>query len=107
MILAIDFDNTIHDLNNPIEGRKMGKPMPGAVEAIENLVEAGHTVIIHTLMATSPSGAKVVSEWLEYYDIPHHGVTAIKPKADYYIDDKAIRHIDWPSTLQAIGFEED
>jgi phosphoglycolate phosphatase-like HAD superfamily hydrolase len=107
MILAIDYDGVIHDRANPVEGRKLGPPLPGAVEALDDLHAAGHTIIVHTLMATTPSGTRVVEDWLDYYGIEHHGVTAIKPAADFYIDDKAIRHTSWPDTLQQIGFNDD
>jgi hypothetical protein len=41
-------------------------------------------------------------EWLNYYEIPYDEVTAIKPNADYYIDDKAIRFHNWEQTMQEI-----
>lgn len=103
MILSIDFDGVIHDRENPVKGKRMGKPMQGAGEAIEQLIEDGHTVIVHTVMATTPSGTKAVQDWLEYYDIPHHGVTAIKPQADVYLDDRAIRFTNWQDALRQLS----
>ena len=44
MIIAIDFDGTIHDGQWPA----IGEPMPGAKEAINNLRSDGHYVIIWT-----------------------------------------------------------
>jgi hypothetical protein len=107
MILAIDFDDTIHDRQHPLPNKRMGAPLPGAVEALETLAEQGNTIIVHTVMATTGSGTKAVQDWLEFYDVPHHGVTAIKPQADWYIDDKAIRHVDWNNTLQELGVFDD
>lgn len=42
MIIAIDFDGTIHDGVWPA----IGEPMPGAKEAINNLRAEGHYIII-------------------------------------------------------------
>lgn len=103
MILAIDFDGVIHDRKNPIPGKTMGAPMPQAIEALQDLYLHGHEIIVHTLMATTESGRQAVIDWLDYYDVDHSGVTAIKPKADWYIDDKAIQHVDWPSTMAQLG----
>lgn len=101
-IIAIDFDRVIHDIDHPIEGRRMGRPLPGALESINKLFSDGHQIIVHTLWATTPAGKIAVEKWLEYWNFPPFIVTNIKPKADYYVDDKAIRHIDWPTTMEAI-----
>lgn len=88
LVFAIDFDGTIHNLQDRDEGRKMGKPFPGAKTALERINEAGHTILIHT--CNSP---KVVEKWMEYFEIPFHEIWQDKgkPVADYYIDDRAIR----------------
>jgi len=98
MTLAIDFDGVIHDYKHPVEGKRMGEPFDDALTMLKRLYNRKHTIIIHTVMATSDSGKQVVEDWLAFYKIKHHGVTAIKPNADIYIDDRGIRHTDWPST---------
>src|SRR5258708_970132 len=103
MILAIDFDRTIHDIDNPIEGMKMGKPMPGAEEALEAIKDAGHQIIIHTTRAKTEKSTEVVQEWLDYWDLPYSDITAVKPNADYYIDDRGLRHTTWLDTLTLLG----
>lgn len=98
LTLAIDFDGVIHDYQHPVEGRKMGAPLPGAKEAIDKLNKQGHLIIIHTVR---PS--KHVADWLDYYDI--RGMVwdmPGKPNADLYIDDRAVHHTEWPNTLEAI-----
>ena len=44
-------------------------------------------------------------EWLEKYDISKcvDEVTAEKPRAEYYIDDKGIRFNNWKETLDILG----
>ena len=104
MILAIDFDNTIMDTKHPVEGQKMGPPMPDALESLMDLHDAGHTLIIHTTRANNPSGRKSVADWLEYYDVDYDSIMP-KPAADFYIDDRAVEFQDWEDTLVEIGFE--
>lgn len=102
MTLAIDFDGVIHDYKHPVTGRKMGTPFEEAPTMLKRLYNRRHTIIIHTVMATTPQGQKIVEDWLTYYKIKHHGVTAVKPNADIYLDDRAIRHIDWATTWQQL-----
>lgn len=102
IIIAVDFDGVLHDYKSPIKDRVMGKPLPGAKEAMEKLVDRGFHVYIHTSKAINESGHSAVLDWLEYYDIPFHNVTSMKVNAALYIDDKSIYHTGWPSTLQQI-----
>lgn len=102
MLLAIDFDGVIHDYKNPVEGRRMGEPIDGAKESLHGLKAVGHELVIHTVKASSLGGVKAVSDWLDYYEIPFDYVVAIKPNADVYIDDKAIRFNDWAQTLAEV-----
>ncbi len=106
MILAIDLDGVLHDYKNPIKGKKMGLPIFGAVDAMEDLRQAGHKLIIHTVKATTLSGKQAVIDWLDYFDIPYHGVTAVKPNATWYIDDHALAFTDWRTTLLKLGVED-
>jgi ribonucleotide monophosphatase NagD (HAD superfamily) len=103
IVLAIDWDGVIHDRANPVEGKRLGEPLPGAKEAIEKLVDRGFRVVIFTCVAHTPAGHQAVTDWMEYYDIPCHDVTAVKPVADLYIDDKGLRHKNWSQSLYLIG----
>ena len=91
MILAIDFDGVIHDHKHPVEGKKMGLPMDGAVQGLKKLKVFGHMVIIH-----SCKDKQTIEEWMKFYGIPYYdSITNIKPIADVYLDDKAIRFENW------------
>ena len=103
MILAIDFDRVLHDIDNPIKGRRMGPPLPGAVNSMHHLKDMKHTLIIHTLWAKTVSGTEAVRKWCEYWSMPYDQITAIKPKADVYLDDLAIRFVNWEQAIKAIG----
>lgn len=108
MILAIDFDGVVHDYRHPVEGRRMGSPMPpnpqgvtkfermGAVEAMQYLFDEDHTLIIHTVRGRN---AKHIEDWCEYYHIPYHEITDIKPNADAYLDDKAVKFVSWGQAI--------
>lgn len=105
MILAIDYDNVLHDIKNPIPGKKMGRPMPGAQEAMDDLKSAGHKLIIFSVRGGKP---KVIADWCEYYDIPYDEITNIKPNATFFIDDRAITFNDnWPEILTKLGVNDD
>lgn len=102
MILAIDFDRVIHDVDNPVPGRRMGSPVAGAARYITELRRAGHTIIVHTTRANPPHRTLHVRDWLLYYGIPFDDITAVKPSADLYIDDKAVRFTNWPDTFAEV-----
>lgn len=94
MILAIDFDGVVHDHKHPIEGRRMGAPIEGAKEALQIFKRRGDRVIIFSVWGDAVR-QKVIADWLKFYAIPHDSITNIKPMADVYIDDKAIRFTSW------------
>jgi hypothetical protein len=103
MILAIDFDQTIHDKANPIPGRRMGLPLQDAKTSLDKLNKRGHRIIIHTVMATTTSGLRAVRDWMDYYDLPYHDITATKPNADWFIDDKAIHFDNWTQAMEELS----
>ena len=98
----IDFDRVIHDIDHPVEGRKMGPPMEGAVSGMQQLREAGHRLVVFTIRATNERSTKVVMDWLDYYECPYDSVTNIKGKADAYVDDLAVHHVSWDQTIRLL-----
>lgn len=102
-IVAVDFAGVICDMANKAEGRKLGPPMPGAIDALQDLYDHYH-VIIHTTMANTPRGRQVVAEWLEFYDVDYHEIVG-KPAASYYIDDHALEFKNWLQTKKKLGLE--
>ena len=55
-------------------------------------------------LVNGKTGIQLIWEWLEKYDMSQfvNKVTAEKPRARFYIDDKAIRFTDWESTFKKI-----
>jgi hypothetical protein len=107
-VIAIDFDGVIHSFELGFhDGTIYGTPIPGSIEAIKKISKK-YKIVIYTAKAkkdrpliNSKTGIELVWEWLKKYDIDQYiqEITAEKPRAICYIDDKAIRFIDWNQTL--------
>lgn len=107
-VIAIDFDGVIHSFELGFhDGTIYGTPIPGSIESIKKISKK-YKIVIYTAKAkkdrpliNGKTGIELVWEWLKKYDIDQYiqEVTAEKPRAICYIDDKAIRFIDWDQTL--------
>jgi hypothetical protein len=97
MIIAIDFDGTLHTGQWP----EIGAPAPYAVEVMKRLKADGHYLIIWTCRENETQTAMV--NWLLEKGIPfdrindnsadntkRFGGNARKVNADVYIDDKQV-----------------
>lgn len=110
MVIAIDFDGVIHNPADKLPGYQMGRPYPDVAKYLTTLQLLGHKLVIHTLWGLNPAGIKACEDWLRYFKVPFDEVTAIKPAASIYIDDRAYRHTDWRDTMKFIvqvGKQED
>ncbi len=109
-VVALDFDGTIHSYERGwADGSIYGTPVPGALEAMQRLWNAGCRLLIFTcrlgvapdhISPGAPRGGEhqreAIVNWLEH----HRGiggftwevdeVTGAKPIADVYIDDRAV-----------------
>jgi len=109
--IGVDFDGVIHKCSKGFyDGTIYDDPIPGAFEALEKLSEK-YTIIMFSAKARADrglvngkTGIQLIWEWLEKYDMSQfvNKVTAEKPRARFYIDDKAIRFTDWESTFKKI-----
>ena len=107
-VIAIDFDGVIHSFELGFhDGTIYGTPISGSIESIKKISKK-YKIVIYTAKAkkdrpliNGKTGIELVWEWLKKYDIDQYiqEVTAEKPRAICYIDDKAIRFIDWNQTL--------
>ncbi len=106
--ISIDFDGVIHDdCDGWGDGTIYGSLIDGAFDAIEKLSEK-YNIVIFTAKAKSDrplvngkSGTELVREWLEKYDLMKFvsEITAEKPRAVAYIDDKGIRFNNWKDVI--------
>ena len=114
--VGIDFDGVIHNSSKGYyDGTVYGDPIPGAACALEALAE-DYTVIMFTCKARSDrglvngkTGTQLVWDWLEKHNLAQYvsKVTAEKPRAKFYVDDKAFRFTNWDETLKQIKELED
>lgn len=110
--LAIDFDGVIHTFDKGwFDGTCYGEPIKGSLEAIKKLSSI-YNIIIFTGKAlpdrplvNGKTGKQLVVEWLEKHDIMKYisEVTYLKPRAEYYIDDKGIEFKNnWSQILKGL-----
>jgi capsule biosynthesis phosphatase len=105
MRIVIDLDGVICPTRKEHESYADLKPIPGAIENLKQLKEAGDYIILQTSrhMKTSESNigvvtrkiAKITLDWLEKHQVPYDELYFGKPNADIYIDDRAIRFESW------------
>ena len=76
-----------------------------AVGEVTRLVRADFHVFVHSCRAAWGGGRAQIEAWLEANDFPDLDVVP-KPRADVYLDDRAIRFDDWPSAYTRIIREE-
>lgn len=87
-LVALDFDKTIHpNLTESLNET----PVPGGRQFVRQLQREGYEVVIFTHRAVDPEGVEQVTEWLRKHDFPVVPVTAVKPDAIAYIDDRGFR----------------
>lgn len=101
---GVDFDKTIasnsgHPLYLP------GEPLPGAVEALQELDRRGFKITIFTARAWTDY--KNIEQYCEHYNIPVRRIICGKPLLKSMIDDKNIEFDgDWDKALnKAINFK--
>ncbi len=109
--VGIDFDKVIHKCSKGFyDGTIYDEPVEGAYNALERLSQ-DYTVIVYTCKAkpdrglvNGKTGTELVWEWLREQNMAQFvsKVTAEKPRARFYIDDKAIRFTDWDSAFEMI-----
>lgn len=110
--IAIDFDGVIHKNTKGFhDGTVYDEPIEGAIEAIKELSKT-YEIVIFTAKAKSDrplvnnkTGSELIWDWLKKYNIHQYikKVTAEKPRAIYYIDDKGIRFESWTQTLKFLN----
>jgi capsule biosynthesis phosphatase len=105
MKICIDIDGVLCELRRPEQTYADLEPLPGAVEKMTSLKQAGHYLILCTArhMATCNSNigmvvarqGKTLLDWLADHKVPYDEIWFGKPHADVYIDDNGYRFTSW------------
>jgi hypothetical protein len=111
-VCAIDFDGVVHNDHLGFhDGTCYGAIIEGAREALE-IIHRDFDIVIHTAKAKTnrprvngQTGIELVRDWLEKNGLIHlvSEVTAEKPRAAVYIDDRAYRFENWKTTLEFLS----
>ena len=109
--IAIDFDGVIHKNSKGFhDGTIYDEPIEGVKKGLEYLSKS-HKLVIYTCKANpdrplinGKTGPKLIYDWLVKYELDSYiyNIVYEKPNAKYYIDDKAIRFINWKMIMGAI-----
>ena len=102
-VIAVDFDGTIHNSKSStgcvIVGQAFGAPFDGALEALSRLRMRGFKIIVFSVRGLDPK----LKHWMDIYQLPYDEITNIKPNADVFIDDCALRFEgSWEDTMKKV-----
>jgi len=109
--IGVDFDGVVHRCSKGFyDGTIYDDLLPDAASSIAMLASK-YTLVCYTAKARADrplvngmTGKELVEEWLQKHDLLKYfkEVTAEKPRALCYIDDKGIRFTDWASAIQQL-----
>lgn len=109
--LALDFDRVIHRNSMGFhDGTVYDEPVDGVKDALEVLSKY-YIIVIYTCKArldrplvNGKTGSCLIWEWLEKHDLAKYikEVTATKPVATLYVDDKGVTFTNWNDVLDKI-----
>jgi hypothetical protein len=107
-ICAIDFDGVLHDDHLGFhDGTCYGAVISGSADALRSISDT-FKIVVFTAKAKKDrplvggkTGTELVWRWLEEKGLSHFvsEVTAEKPRAFIYIDDRGFRFTDWRSAM--------
>lgn len=92
MVIMIDIDGTICAEGDPAD-RPLADPLPGAVEAINRFVQAGHVVVMWT--GRGWDEYRMTKKWLNDHGFQYSELLMGKPIANLIIDDRARQFKGW------------
>jgi hypothetical protein len=110
--LAIDFDGVIHKNSKGFfDGTVYDEPVEDSYKALELLSKQYNLIIFSAKARTDrpiingKNGVELIWEWLEKHNMKQFisEVVSEKPRALYYIDDKAIHFTNWNNILNKLN----
>ena len=110
--IAVDFDGVVHNFDKGWhDGTCYGDPIEGSLDAIKKLSETYNVIIFSAKvrpdrpLVGGKTGLQLVREWLEKHNALSFvkDITYEKPRAQYYIDDKAVKfQNNWKDILDEV-----
>ena len=109
--ICVDFDGVIHkNSKGYYDGTVYDEPIEGAKEALKKLAKTYDVVICSAKakpdrgLVNGKTGTELVWEWLKEHKMEKYvtKVTAEKPRAVAYIDDKGIKFNNWADCLKTL-----
>ena len=109
--IAVDFDGVIHTFDKGWhDGTCYGEPIEGAIDAIKELSKT-YKVIIYSAkvkddrpLVDGKTGLQLVRDWIHKHGLTSYvaDITSDKPRAEFYIDDKAVHFTNWSDVLKEV-----
>jgi uncharacterized HAD superfamily protein len=99
MQIIVDLDGTICT-EEKTYSRSLAKPLDDAVNSINALYDAGHTIIIYS--ARTWMEYEMTVAWLKQHNIKYHQLIMGKPIGDVWIDDRAIHFTSWKEVMEQL-----
>lgn len=96
-VIGIDIDGVLCSEERTFE-RSLATPQDRAREFLQELRNRGDVIVLWT--GRGWEQYKVTIDWLHRHGFPFDQLIMGKPIFDFFIDDRAIRHLDWESTLR-------
>jgi D-sedoheptulose 7-phosphate isomerase len=111
--IGVDFDGVVHTFDKGWhDGTCYGAPIEGALEAIKTLSKSFNVIIFSAKvrpdrpLVGGQTGYELVDEWLQKHGVRDYvsEITHEKPRAKFYIDDKAIEFSNnWKEILKRLS----
>lgn len=103
--VAVDFDGVLHSYSSPWvnEYTIPDPPVDGAMAWLREMLDGGLDVVIFTTRGKTSAGRDAVHQWIAKHwpeaPLTRLQVTAEKPPALVYLDDRAVRFTgsNWPT----------
>jgi len=111
--IAVDFDGVVHTFDKGWhDGTCYGEPIDGSLDALKTLSQNYNVIIFSAKvrpdrpLVDGKTGLQLVDEWLKKHNVRElvSDITHEKPRAEFYIDDKAIEFKDnWEEILERLS----
>lgn len=105
MRICFDIDGVLCELRKPDQSYADLQPIPGAVEKLRSLRQAGHEVVLttarhmktcqHNVGLVLARQGLVTLEWLKRHGFEYDEIWFGKPHCDVYVDDNGFRFQSW------------